>query len=208
MPVDPALLTAFVVTVVLVCIVPGPDMLFVLATALRHGPRGGVAAAAGMAGGMAVHTAAAVVGISALVASSTTAFTVLRYAGVAYLLWLAVGALRHGDGDAPASRPPAASLRRVFRQAAVTNLLNPKIVVFYLAFLPQFTDPARGSLGVQLLVLGGVFLTVGFVIDALVGLAAGGAGRRLATSVRVRRALDRVAAVMYLGLAGRLATER
>lgn len=210
MPVEPAVLLSFAATVAVVCIVPGPDMLFVIATALRHGPVGGVAAAAGMAGGMVVHTVAAVVGLSVIVASSATAFSLVRYAGAAYLVWLAVGAIRSGGGEGArtASREPGATLRRVWRQAAITNVLNPKVVVFYLAFLPQFVEPARGGAAPQLLLLGAVFLLVGFVIDCLVGLAAGGAGRCLATSAAVRRGLDRVAAVVYLGLAGRLAAER
>lgn len=208
MPLDPALLAAFVLTATIVCVAPGPDMLFVIATALRHGPRGGVAAAAGMAGGMVLHTAAAVAGLSALVASSATAFSVVRYAGVAYLVWLAIAAVRSPGAVVAGDGPPVESLRRVFRQAGVTNLLNPKIIVFFLAFLPQFTDPARGALGLQILCLGLIFVAVGFVVDAAVGLAAGGAGRRLATSRRLHRALDRTAAVVYLGLAGRLVTDR
>jgi threonine/homoserine/homoserine lactone efflux protein len=159
-----------------------------------------------------VHTAAAVVGLSALIASSATAFEAIRLAGAAYLVWLAVAALR-GGGEAlgelsPAAGAEATPTRAIAGRAAITNLLNPKVIVFFLAFLPQFLDPSRGAVWLQLLVLGVTFTAVGLTIDAAIGLLAGRLGERLARSRRVGRALDRMAAAVYLGLAARLAATR
>jgi threonine/homoserine/homoserine lactone efflux protein len=212
MPVDPGLFLAFVAAIVLICVIPGPDMLFVLANGMRHGARGGLAAAVGMTGGMAVHTAAAVVGLSALIASSATAFEAIRLAGAAYLAWLAIAALR-GGGEALGERSPiaggeAAPTRAIAGRAAVTNLLNPKVIMFFLAFLPQFIDPSRGAVWLQLLVLGATFTAVGLGVDAAIGLLAGRLGERVARSRRVGRALDRLAATVYLGLAARLVATR
>ena len=210
MPLDPAQLATFLVAVAVVCVVPGPDMLFIVANGLRHGPRGGIAAAAGMTGGMAVHTLAAVVGLSALLRSSATAFELVRWAGAAYLLWLAVEALR-GQASAlgdPGGAPAQASTLRIVRQAAVTNVLNPKVAVFFVAFLPQFVDPGGGRVALQLLVLGLAFTVVGFVIDAVIGVLAGRLARRLTRSPRAGRLLDRVAATVYGALAVRLVAER
>jgi len=212
MPVDPALLATFTLAIVVICLVPGPDQVFIVASGLRHGTRGGLAAALGMSGGMLVHTAAAVLGLSALVRSSGTAFEILRIAGALYLLWLAVGALRSDGMHSPADRQPERAgghpSVRIARQAMTTNLLNPKVVVFFLAFLPQFVDRDRGELAVQLLVLGLLFSVVGLVIDAVIGILAGRLGRRLSASRRVTRALDRCAALVFIGLAARLVTDR
>jgi threonine/homoserine/homoserine lactone efflux protein len=157
-----------------------------------------------MTGGVLVHTAAAVAGLSALVQSSATAFEALRYAGAAYLLWLAVAALR-GGGHA---EPPVVSGARIVHQAVFTNVLNPKIIVFYVAFLPQFVDRDRGAVGLQLLLLGLTFMMVGLVVDLAVGLSAGRLGRRLGASDRARRLLDRVSGVVFVGLAARLVADR
>ena len=213
MPVDPGLFATFLLTVTVLCVVPGPDQLFIVAQGIRRGPRGGAAAAIGMTGGMLFHTAAAVIGLSALVQSSAAALALLRYAGAAYLLWLAIAALRgrHGAATAPESGAHAEDglpAARIVRQAMITNVLNPKIIVFYVAFLPQFLDPARGAIGLQLLVLGLTFMLVGLVIDLAVGIGAGRLGRRLAGSRRAGRVLDRLSGVVFAGLAARLVADR
>jgi threonine/homoserine/homoserine lactone efflux protein len=208
MPLDPGQLATFLVTITVICVVPGPDQLFIVAQGMRHGPRAGAAAAVGMTGGMLFHTAAAVVGLSALVQSSATAFEALRYAGAAYLLWMAVAALRGGHGAPAPSAPAAAPAPRIVRQAMVTNILNPKVIVFYVAFLPQFLDRDRGAVGLQLLLLGLTFLLVGLLVDLAVGISAGRLGRRLAASRRAARALDRLSGVVFVGLAARLVADR
>jgi threonine/homoserine/homoserine lactone efflux protein len=201
MPLDPGRLATFLVTITVLCLVPGPDQLFIVAQGIRRGRRGGAAAAFGMTGGMLFHTLAAVAGLSALVQSSATAFEALRCAGAVYLLWLAVAALRGGRDAGPAAEVPSS---RIVRQAMLTNILNPKIVVFYVAFLPQFLDRGRGDVGLQLLLLGLIFLLVGLVVDLAVGITAGRLGGRLSGS----RALDRLSGVVFVGLAARLVPDR
>jgi threonine/homoserine/homoserine lactone efflux protein len=203
-PVDPHLLLAFVGVVALICVVPGPDMAFIVANGMRHGSRGGVAAAFGMAGGMVVHTTAAALGLSALIRSSAAAFEIVRIAGALYLLWMGVEAIR----AKPATAAAAAAAGRVFRRAVLTNVLNPKVIVFYLAFLPQFIDPHRGDVTVQLLALGTVFALIGLAGDLLVALLVGRLRERALGSARVQRTLDRISSVVFLGLAARLAAER
>ena len=211
MPLDPQLYAAFVAAVVLICVIPGPDLVFVVANGIRHGTRGGVTAAIGIQGGMLVHTFAAVAGLSALVASSATAFEALRLLGAGYLLWLAVSALRHqaaAPGTAATAAGGVGSLSKVLRQGALTNLLNPKIVVFFLAFVPQFVDWGRGHVSVQIALLGATFMVVGLAIDAAIGVLAARAAGRVARSLSGSRALERVAAVVYVGLAARLVIDR
>jgi threonine/homoserine/homoserine lactone efflux protein len=213
LPVDLGLYGTFLGTIALICVIPGPDMVFIFANGIRWGPRGGAAAAVGMAGGMAIHTTAAVVGLSALVRASATGFDLLRAAGVAYLLWLAYSAWR-GRGELPdgsagaGDAAPERSVSRIVRQAAITNLANPKVIVFYLAFLPQFVDRHHGSITWQFVILGATFTAVGLIVDLAVGVASGRLGRRLVRSAKLAPALGAVTSVVFLGLAARLATER
>jgi threonine/homoserine/homoserine lactone efflux protein len=203
-PMDTLLM--FLAAALAISLAPGPDMLFILANSLAQGTRAGLAAAFGMATGMLGHTAAAVLGLSALLATAPVAFEIVRWAGAAYLVWLAIRSFRTRDFDglATARREP---LGRVFRQAVITNLLNPKVAIFYLAFLPQFIEPARGATAVQLLVLGALLILVGLVIDSAVGLA-GGRVRMLVTgNGAFARAMGWIPGCIYLGLATRLALD-
>ena len=206
----PELLAAFVATVFLISVVPGPDVVFVVASGLRDGRRGGVAAALGVTGGMAVHTLAAALGLSALVRSSATAFEAVRLAGAGYLVWLGVHALRsQGRTSAPTAGDSARrSSSQIARQAALTNLLNPKVIVFFLAFLPQFVDRGRGEVAAQILLLGVVFTLVGLTTDLAYGVLAGTVRRAFVSSARLSRRLERLVGVIYLGLAARLVSER
>ncbi|HYY21045.1 MAG TPA: LysE family translocator [Thermoleophilaceae bacterium] len=210
MPVTPELLAAFVAMVFLISVVPGPDVVFVVASGLRDGRRGGVAAALGVTGGMAVHTLAAALGLSALVRSSATAFEAVRLAGAGYLVWLGVHALRsQGRTSAPTAGDSARrSSSQIARQAALTNLLNPKVIVFFLAFLPQFVDRGRGEVAAQILLLGVVFTLVGLTTDLAYGVLAGTVRRAFVSSARLSRRLERLVGVIYLGLAARLMSER
>jgi threonine/homoserine/homoserine lactone efflux protein len=161
-------------------IVPGADMTYVIASAARGGIRTGIAAALGIGAGAIVHIAAAVLGLSALIASSEAAFSVLKWIGAAYLLYLAVGMLRSGR-TAGAERPLLAqrSAGAVFRTGAMVNILNPKVGLFFLAFLPQFVDPAAKAPWMQILALGLWFDLVGTLVNVIVALAAAGAAARL-----------------------------
>jgi threonine/homoserine/homoserine lactone efflux protein len=202
-PVEPWVLLAFVPAGLALNLTPGADMMFTLAQGLKGGPRAGMAANAGIAVGGMVHTVVAGLGLGALLAAHPLAFDAIRWAGVAYLLWLAVQSLRAGPmavrGDV-ALRP----LGRVFLDGLLVNLLNPKVILFILAFLPQFVDPSRAVLP-QFLILGLVFSLGGLVVNGVVAVFAGGVGQRLAGSAVFARWLGRAGAAIFAGLALRLA---
>ncbi len=202
MIVEPAVLLAFAGAGLALNLTPGADMMFTLGQGLRSGRRAAMAANAGIAVGGLVQTLIAACGLGALVAAHPMAFDLIRWAGVAYLLVLAGQALRAG----PVSGREVAlqGAGRVFVQAMVVNLLNPKVILFILALLPQFIDPARPVLA-QFMVLGLVFATGGFVVNGLVGFFAGSIGQRLARSAVLARWLGRASALIFTGLAVRLA---
>lgn len=201
MIVDPFTLLAFLPAALALNLTPGADMMFCLGLGLRTGPRAAIAASAGISTGVMVHVALAGLGLGAAVAALPWLFDAIRWAGIAWLLWLAWGALHLGPmrADAPALRPG-----RAFREGMVVNLLNPKVILFVLAFVPQFTDPARAILP-QFLICGLVLAIGGLVINGAVGVFAGGLGRRLATSPRLGRGLGIASASIYTALAVRLA---
>jgi threonine/homoserine/homoserine lactone efflux protein len=204
---DPQLYALFFTAALLLTLAPGPDTLFVLGSSLGNGARGGLLASAGILSGLLVHICFAVVGVSAVIAASPLAFDILRWAGAAYLLWIGVQLLIkawHNDSqqtDVAAS--PTSS--RVFWQGAATNILNPKVAVFYIAFLPQFVAPELGHPAVQLLLLGLTHWAMGIVYLGAVALAGGSAANILRRSSRARRVLDGVSGLIFVGLALRLA---
>ncbi|HEV7578137.1 MAG TPA: LysE family translocator [Caldimonas sp.] len=209
-------LGVFAATVFVVNATPGVDMMFVLARTLRHGASGGIAASLGVAAGCIVHTLVAAFGLAALLAASGTAFAVVKWAGAAYLLWLAIGMLRasasaggtRADGDAngaPAvERGAGASLVRLFRQGMLTNVLNPKIAIFFLALLPQFIDAGAAEKLLAFLFLGTWFVVQGALfLVAFVLLVA--PLRRWRASPAWRRGLNAAGAGIFVWLAARLA---
>jgi len=200
---DPHTLALFAAAVLPVALFPGPAVAFIVTSSLRHGSGFGVRATAGVESGYVIHVMAAVCGLSALLAASTVAFSVVKLAGAAYLAWLAVGAWRSSRraGDEPVvaqDAPPASG--SAFRQGFAVGALNPKTAVFFLAFLPQFADPARGPVATQVLVLGLAFIAIASVPDFTWALAAGRLRHRVA---RVRHAVvDRASAAVYALLTG------
>ncbi|MBD0424436.1 LysE family translocator [Streptomyces sp. TRM S81-3] len=203
--VDMTLYTAFLVAAFALCITPGPDMMFIVAVGGRGGPRAGVMAAFGVACAMLVHSVAAALGLSALFTTLPTLYHVLRWAGAAYLLYLAVKAFR--DRSVPgeeSAAPGGAGMRRAFWQGAITNLLNPKVILFNVAFLPQFVDPSLGHVPGQLLLLGGTLVVMGFLWDGCVGLLSGRLGGLLRRSARLNRWLNIASGTVFTGLAVRL----
>ncbi len=202
MPVDPVVLLAFVPAALALNLTPGADMMFCLGQGLRGGPRAALAADAGIALGAMLHVGAAGLGLGALVGASPWLFDAIRWVGICYLLWLAVQAVRHG---AVAPDLPQVHPSRAFREALVVNLTNPKVILFVLAFLPQFVDPGRGAILPQFLVLGLILSTGGLIVNGLVGVFAGGIGRRLARSPRFGLWLGWVSASVFAALALRLA---
>jgi threonine/homoserine/homoserine lactone efflux protein len=207
--VDPALVLAFVAAAFLLSVAPGPDMLFIVANAAAGGRRAGLVSAVGMSTGLAVHTVLAAAGLSALIAAAPDALVAIRVAGAVFLVYLAVSSWRAG-GTAVGEEPAIVegrSLRRTYAMATLTNLANPKVVLFYLAFLPQFLSHGHGAWPVpaQLLALGALFIVVGLSVDGTVGFAAGSLAEKVLRRPAVRRGMQRASAVVFGGLAARLA---
>jgi threonine/homoserine/homoserine lactone efflux protein len=206
------LLALYVLAVFVAMIAPGPDMMFVLASGVRGGPRVGFLAAVGVASSEVVHIAAAAVGLSALFAAAPTAFTTLRILGAGYLAWLGGqalrGAARGGSLDESMLGATSLSGRRAYLRGALTNLVNPKMITFSIAFLPQFVDRGIGHVPLQFLVLGVIFIVFELLVDGSVGLLAGRLRHLLIRRRRARQALDAGSGTVLLALAGRLALER
>ena len=214
-------LGVFAATVFVVNATPGVDMMFTLAQTLRHGVAGGIAAALGIAAGCVVHTVFAAFGLAALLAASATAFALLKWVGAAYLVWLAFGMLRAGaSAGAPAgeaaglrgddqaatlaARTTGRGLLRLFRQGLLTNVLNPKIAIFFLALLPQFIDADAADKLISFLFLGAWFIVQGgLFMAAFVVLVA--PLRRWRASPAWQRGLNAAGAGIFVWLAARLA---
>ena len=210
MPSLETLITFFGVSLLL-GLTPGPDNLFVLVQSAQRGWRAGMAVVLGLCGGLVVHTAAVALGLAAVFAASAMAFTALKWCGAAYLAYLAWQALRAPAALACEAAPTAAvasgpSGRRMVARGAVMNLTNPKVLVFFLAFLPQFADPARGPVALQLMVLGAVFILATLLVFGAIACFTGAFGALLQRSARAQTVLNRVAGLVFLGLAVRLAT--
>jgi threonine/homoserine/homoserine lactone efflux protein len=178
---DAAHLIAFAVAATTIALIPGPGMLYVLARSLGGGRDEGLRSTVGTGIGGLAHVAAAAAGLSAIIATSATAFTVVKYLGAAYLIWLGGKALFSRNHEAPsvaAGRTgPAAS--NALRQGVLTEVLNPKTALFFLTFLPQFCQPENGPLALQVFVLGTVSVALNTLVDVFVAIAAGGISQRL-----------------------------
>ena len=183
---------------------PGPDMLYVVARSVGEGRAAGVASALGIAVGCLVHTLLVALGLAQLLVAVPAAYDVVRFGGAAYLVYLGIRAILARPA-ADAEAPPRASRGAIFRQGIVTNILNPKVALFFLAFLPQFVDAGRGSVAVQLLVLGLLFNTSGTLVNLGVAWAASGAGRWTAERVGPSPLLQRVTGAVFIALGVRIA---
>lgn len=192
-------LYVFAVACAALVLLPGPAVIYIATRGLVHGRRGGLTSMLGIESGNLVQVLAATAGLAAIVASSAAAFSIVKYLGAAYLLFLGVRALLAGRGGAPDEPRPAISNRRLFWEGFAVGALNPKLALFLLAFLPQFIDPAAGPIWLQTLVLGLIFNLIALVGDTIVALAAGTAGARLRAAFRSRR-VARASGVVYIGL--------
>ena len=208
-------LLAFFGVCVLLALTPGPDNIFVLLQSAQRGWRVGMCVVLGLCLGLCVQTAAVALGLAAVFAASALAFGLLKWCGAAYLAWLAWQSLRAAASvrqGAASDKPVAASAlvpseaARMVGRGVVMNLTNPKVLVFFLAFLPQFADPARGGMARQILVLGVVFMLATFLVFGAIACFSGAFGALLQRSARAQRMLNRVAGLVFLGLAVRLAT--
>jgi threonine/homoserine/homoserine lactone efflux protein len=168
-------LLIFVSTAALLLAIPGPAVLYIVGRSIGQGPNAGLVSALGIGVGTLIHTAAAAVGLSALLVSSATAFSVVKYLGAAYLVYLGIQRLRSKESLAAASdtSAPRVKLTRVFSQGVVVNVLNPKTALFFFAFLPQFIEPARGHVATQILSLGVLFACMGTASDSLWAIFSG-----------------------------------
>ncbi len=181
---------AFLLGVVVLVVSPGPDTLYVAARSLAQGRAAGLLATAGIGCGLMVHIAAAAMGLAGLFRAWPLAYDAVRYLGVAYLLYLAWDCFAADDAKAaiPAAPLQGAAMIRIFRQAVLTNLFNPKVALFFLAYLPQFADPARGAVGAQIALLGAILGSLGLTYLAAIALTAGTLGERLRAYPGMRRA--------------------
>jgi threonine/homoserine/homoserine lactone efflux protein len=191
---------------VLLALAPGPDNIFVLTQSAVHGKGAGVVTTLGLMTGVLVHTHAVALGVAAIFQTSQAAFAALKYIGAAYLLYLAWNAFRtqgqaiERRGDGPVR------LRQLYARGIIMNVTNPKVSIFFLAFLPQFADPERGSMFLQFLELGGLFILSASVIFFGIALLAGTLGQWLNRSPRAQSILNKTAGAIFVGLALKIAT--
>jgi threonine/homoserine/homoserine lactone efflux protein len=201
---SPSALAAFAAASLLLALAPGPDNLFVLALSASRGARAGLMTTLGLCAGLVVHTTAVALGVAAFLAASPTAFLALKIAGAAYLAYLAFKAFRAepaGLSAATAEKPGA-----YFWRGVAMNISNPKVALFFLAFLPQFVVPAQGNMAAQIFLLGLIFQFCAFIVFALISLGAGKIGLWLRRSPQAQIVLNRLAGAIFLALAARLAT--
>jgi threonine/homoserine/homoserine lactone efflux protein len=178
----------FAVAALALIAIPGPAVLYIISQSVGHGRRSGLAAVAGVELGAFVHVAGAALGVSAIIASSATAFSALKLAGGAYLIVLGVKRLRERDAGPAEDRARARPrpLKATFRQGMIVSALNPKTALFFLAFLPQFVDPARGHAALQAAVLGTLFVAIATLSDSVWALGSGSFATLLRASARAR----------------------
>ena len=200
---DTTQLLLFMTATLALNLAPGPDVLYVLANSARHGIRGGVCATLGVCAGIVFHSCIAAFGIAAVLLAHRWAFDALRIIGALYLIWLGIAAWRAaGIPELPGTIDP--SLSQVFRQGLITNVLNPKVALFFLAFLPQFADPARGNITLQVLTFGALFIVLGTMVNLLYAWAGGSLSATLRRDVRWQRRLNRISGTILFALGGRL----
>lgn len=198
-------LLAFLLTAVVIIVIPGPSVLFVIGRSIALGRRAGVLSVVGNALGTVPAVIAVAFGVGAIVASSVIAFTVIKIAGAAYLVWLGVQAIRHRHAGIHGSGNERTSPTRLLTQGFVVGITNPKTIAFFVAVLPQFVAPGAGPIWMQLLALGLLFQVLAVVCDSMWALAAGTARAWFATSPRRMSTLAGTGGVMMIGLGGTLA---
>ena len=199
-----AVLAMFFLSALLLALAPGPDNLFVLAQSAQHGKRAGLAVTAGLCTGLIAHTTAVACGVAALIMGSPLAFEALKYCGMAYLLWLSWLSFRAGASETRASKTPSLPTARLYGRGIIMNITNPKVLVFFLAFLPQFASPKYGAMAPQLLILGFLFIVATIIIFGAISLLAGSLGESLKKSRRAQLVLNRLAGTLFAALAIKL----
>jgi threonine/homoserine/homoserine lactone efflux protein len=195
----------FVAASTLLALAPGPDIVYVLTRAVSQGRRAGIAAALGFASGCIFHTTLAAVGIAALIRSSELAFDAVRYAGAAYLVWIGIQALRHRSSFPVEGASDGKALATIYRQSVIGNILNPKVTLFFLAFLPQFVNAQAGNVGLQMALLGAVFMVVTIVVFGAVAIFAAMIGDWIRRKPAIGERLNVFAGITFIALGVRVA---
>ena len=204
---DKAAFFTFLVAAFMLNIAPGPDMLYVIGRSVGQGRKAGIVSSLGVFVGCWVHILAAAFGIAALLRSSPVAFNVVRYAGAGYLLYLGARMIAQKTDLARPELEPE-NLMSIFRQGVITNVLNPKVAIFFLAFLPQFIDARRGSVALQIILLGLIFNVGGTLVNLGVAYAGGTLGELLRRNQSIARWQRRFTGLIFVGLGLRLAWQK
>ncbi|MBZ9772104.1 LysE family translocator [Mesorhizobium sp. CO1-1-8] len=206
--IDLTTLIAYIAVVLGFVFIPGPATLLTIARATSSGTKVGIATGAGIAAGDVFHTVMAMIGISAIIAASATLFSVIKYIGAAYLIYLGVRAIMEKTPANPAAGALAISAGKAFRQAVLTEVLNPKTALFFLAFLPQFVRPENGTVMLQMAALGGIFVVLGLSSTVVFAVSAGRLGTFLRRNPSVLRLQGKVVGGIYCALGVRLALQQ
>jgi len=194
-------LLTFIFASMLLALVPGPDNIYVLTQSAISGKRAGFAVILGLCTGLIGHSLAVALGVAVIFQTSEFAFSALKYVGAAYLVYLAWGAFRAPVEKIKGDAPPKLQLGRLYRRGIIMSSANPKVSIFFLAFLPQFADPARGPIWLQIILLGGVFIIASLFIFGGIAILAGSLGAYLNRSDRVQKILNYMAGFVFISLA-------
>ena len=207
--IDPAKFAIFITVSWALIIAPGPDMLYVITRGMTHGKKAGMLSAIGVICGILVHTTAAALGLTLIFQTSAFAFLIVKYLGAFYLIYLGIKSWREKNFFNLQTQPSPVSSHRLFWQGVLSNVLNPKIAIFFLAFLPQFVDKGSGQVTLQLIVLGLTFATLGLIFLLTVGYSSGTIGTWMTRHPQYAELLERISGGILIGLGVRLAlTER
>lgn len=201
-------LGTFFAASVLLALAPGPDNIFVLTQSALHGKIPGLCVTLGLCTGLLVHTSAVALGMAVVFKASAVAFNLIKILGAGYLIYLAWLSFRASATSLESRNPDGLTLPKLYLRGIVMNVTNPKVSIFFLAFLPQFADPDRGALTLQMIVLGGVFIIATVLVFGSVALLAGAIGQWLKRSPRAQVIMNRVAGVVFVSLALKLATSQ
>ena len=201
---DATQLGLFLAATLLLNVTPGPDMLYTIANGVQRGPLAAIVSASGIGLGAVFHAAMTALGVAALIAASDMAFDILRIAGATYLIWIGLKNFWSRSAVDPSAPLKSTSYSRLFVRGLFTNILNPKVILFFVALLPQFIDPLTEGIGLWLFAMGCFVGLSGTLINSLVGIMAGGAGRLFMQNPKFQKWIDRVTGCLFIGLGIRL----
>ncbi len=198
-------MTTFFAAAILLALAPGPDNLFVLTQSALYGPIAGIVVTLGLCTGLVFHTLAVALGVAAVLEASAIAFSLLKFLGAGYLLFLAWQAFRAKVVRIPSDSADQPSRGKLYLRGVLMNVTNPKVTIFFLALLPQFADSARGNISLQLLLLGGFFILATILVFGSVALLAGALNKWFSRSANIQLGLNRLAGIVFISLALKLA---